>query len=226
MYKFEDSLARSQQTKEIVTQLRKDIILGKYKPGTRLIEAKIAEQMGISRAPIRTSFQLLAQEGLVINLSNGGTEVVGCSVKDINDIFELRLILERKALETLFEHPSFRYRPLFDAMEQFEVYLADSKTREITSYDTSYLDITFHRSLMMMAENNPMMVAWNTMANTVQAILEITNMTSSTFQDFYDDHRKLADMIIQQNDQCFEELAFHITNAKNIIIQRIEKSMV
>ncbi|GGD93464.1 GntR family transcriptional regulator [Paenibacillus nasutitermitis] len=222
MSNYTDSLSRSHHTKEVVTQLRKDIILGKYKPGTRLIEAKLAEQMGISRAPVRTSLQMLALEGLVMNLTNGGTEVIGCSAKDVRDIFELRLLLERTALLSTFKSPTFRYRPLFDAMELLESYKA--KGEEITSYDTAYLDISFHRSLILMADNNPMTVAWNTMANTVQAILEITNMTRPTFAEFCDDHRELADMIIQKNEESIQMLDHHIMNAMNIIIERIEKS--
>lgn len=225
MHKFEDSLLRSSQTKETLQQLRKDIILGKYKPGTRLIEAKLAEQLGISRAPVRMAFQLLAQEGLVLNLSNGGTEVVGCSVKDVKNIFELRLLLEREALEIAFNNSSFHYRPLFDAMELFDEYKNKRDTAVITSYDTSHLDINFHRSLIMMADSNPLRVAWSTTANIVQAILEITNTTRPTFQEFYEDHRKLADIIIQKNrEECFTELEFHINNAKNIIIERMENS--
>src|SRR4051812_28923158 len=99
--KYDEPLARALHTKEIVKQLRTDIILGKYRPGTRIIEATIAKQMGISRAPIRTSLQMLAQEGLVLNLSNGGTEVVGFSVKHFVDLFDLRLMLEKKALELI-----------------------------------------------------------------------------------------------------------------------------
>lgn len=222
MSHFNDALSRSHHTMGVITQLRKDIILGKYKPGTRLIEAKLAEQMGISRAPVRTSLQLLAQEGLVLNLTNGGTEVIGCSTKDIKDIFELRLLLEKTALQRTFENPVFRYRPLFDAMDLLESY--KDRTNEVTSEVTSNLDIAFHRSLILMADNNAMTVAWNTMANTIQAILEITNMTTSSFEEFCDAHRSLADMIVQKNEACFAELEHHITNAMNIIVERMERN--
>jgi len=226
MAKYEELFGRSQNAKEMVSKLRKDIILGKHKPGTRLIEAKLAEQFGVSRAPVRAAFQLLAQEGLVLNLSNGGTEVVGCSVKDVSDLFDLRLTLERNALEYALEAASFQYRPLFDAMELFDEYNKKAETQEITSYETSSLDIVFHRSLILLAQNNPLLVAWNTMANMIQAILEITNMTSFTFQEFYNNHSTLAHLIIQKNPACIEELDQHIGNAKKMIIKRIEKSIV
>ncbi|QGQ94268.1 GntR family transcriptional regulator [Paenibacillus psychroresistens] len=223
MNKYDEPLARALHTKEIVKQLRTDIILGKYRPGSRMIEATIAKQMGISRAPIRTSLQMLAQEGLVLNLSNGGTEVVGFSVKHFVDLFDLRLMLEKKALELILISNSFNYRPIFDIMETFEAYRKKSLTTEITSSETSFLDVQFHRSLINMLENNPLLVAWNTMANVFQAILEITNMTSSSFEEFYNDHRRLADLVIQKNPSCVDELIAHISKSKDIIVYRMEK---
>ncbi|UVI28294.1 GntR family transcriptional regulator [Paenibacillus spongiae] len=223
MTKYDDPLARTMYTKDIVKKLRTDIILGKYKRGTRLIESKIAEQMGISRAPVRTSLQLLSQEGLVLSLSNGGTEVVGFSTRYCTDLFNLRLTLELQAVETLLASPTFHYRPIFDMMEQFEQ-LMNEKT-EITSGLTSQLDIQFHRSLLIMSGNQPLLVAWNTMANILQAVLEITNMTKDSFTEFYEDHRRIVDLIIQRNPKCLDELREHITIARNIITDRISKTL-
>ncbi|OCT15441.1 hypothetical protein A8709_15295 [Paenibacillus pectinilyticus] len=223
MNKYDDPLARAMSTKEIVKRLRKDIILGKYRPGSRLIEATIAKNMDISRAPVRTAFQMLAQEGLVLNLSNGGTEVVGFSVKQVLDLFDLRLMLEKRVLELILVSTSFNYRPLLDIMETFDEYRKKAQTTEILSSETSFLDIQFHRSLINMLDNNPMLVAWNSMANVFQAILEITNMTSASFEEFYTDHRRLADYVIQKNPACVDELTAHITKSKDIIMVRMDK---
>lgn len=226
MAKIDDPLARANHTKEIVKRLRTDIILGKYPQGSRLIEAKIAEQLGTSRAPVRVSFQLLAQEGLVLNLSNGGTEVVGFTPKQVADLFDLRLLLETRALEIILQTASFQYRPIFESMEQLEKHLQKSGGGAANSADTSQLDILFHRSVVLMSDNNPLLVAWSTMANIFQVMLEITNMTSATYREFYDDHRRLADLIIQRNAACIPELAAHIDKSKGIIIQRLEKNIV
>ncbi|GGD80012.1 GntR family transcriptional regulator [Paenibacillus nasutitermitis] len=225
MANVDDPLLRANHTREIVKRLRTDIILGKYKKGSRLIEAKIADQLGTSRAPVRTSFQLLAQEGLVLNLSNGGREVVGFSVKQVSDLFDLRLMLETKALELIILNSNFQYRPIFESMDQLKLHLETSANHEISSVDTSQADILFHRSLLLMSENNPLLVAWNTMANIFQTLLEITNMTSSTYREFYDDHQHLANLIIQRNPECLTELTAHISKAKKIIIQRLEDNI-
>jgi DNA-binding GntR family transcriptional regulator len=225
MTKIDEPLARAVQSKEIIRKLRTDIILGKYPSGARLIESKIADDLGTSRAPVRTAFQVLAQEGLVINLANGGTEIVGFSIKQASDLFDLRLLLEQKALQMLLDSKSFHFRPLFDSMDELQSYLQRAENEELSSSETSQLDIHFHRSLLIMSESNPMLVAWNTMANVFQAMLEITNMTSSSYKEFFDDHRRLADLIIRRDHDSMAELNAHISNAKKIIIDRLDKKL-
>jgi DNA-binding GntR family transcriptional regulator len=227
MLNYDVQIVRSQQTREIIKALRKDIILGQYPKGSRLIEAKIAEKLGVSRAPIRSVFQMLEQEGLLRSLSNGGTEVVGFSIKQAEDLFDLRFLLESKALELVFANSSFVYRPLFENMELLETYMKKAEITEIPVEETSMLDIQFHRSLLQMAENRPMLVAWETMVNIFQLLLEITNMTSSSYKKFFVEHKMLAEMIIRREiKESLRELEFHISNAKEIIISRLENKLV
>jgi DNA-binding GntR family transcriptional regulator len=223
MNKYDDPLARAMHAKEIVRRLRIDIILGKYKPGIRLIEATMAAQMGISRAPVRTALQILSREGLVVNLANGGTEVVGFSIKHIIELFDLRLMLEKKALELILQGKTFNQRPIFDIMESFGDYREKAVASEIDSSETSNLDMQFHRSIIHSIENKPLLVCWNSMTNVLQVIVEITNMTTSSFEEFYSDHKRLADFVIQKNPKCVDELIAHITKCKNIIVHRMEK---
>jgi hypothetical protein len=75
----------------------------------------------------------------------------------------------------------------------------------------------------MISGSNPLLAAWNTMANLLQAILEITNMTRANFQEFYDVHKKLAETVIQKNPVCLQDIDIHINSAKDIILERLGK---
>ncbi len=61
--------------------LRQAMVTGDLKPGDRVSEARIARQLGVSRAPVRDAIQVLVKEGLLAQ-RNGATEVVGCSDQD------------------------------------------------------------------------------------------------------------------------------------------------
>lgn len=219
--KSEDILARTLVTKDILPQLRTDIILGKYPAGSRLTEIKMAEQLGISRGPIRMALQILSQEGLCKNLPNGGTEVTGFTIKNVIDIFDFRLLLEKKALEMILESKSLHYRPFLEVLDTFEDLNRISQNGSVDTGAT-LLDIQFHRSIMILSENQAMLVAWNGMVNVLQAILQITNLTYTVFQEFYEEHKGLADLIIQKNVSSIVKLETHIIKAKNIIVKRME----
>jgi DNA-binding GntR family transcriptional regulator len=209
-------------TKEIISKLRMDIILGNLAADTRLLETQLSAQLGVSRGPIRVALQMLEQEGLVKSLPNGGTVVVGLSNKDAEDMFDFRLMMEYRALELVLENPLVSYRPLVDITEQIRETNHKISVEDLTQ-SVSALDIQFHRSIMIMAENRSMLRAWDTMASILYAMVIISNTTYDSFFAFYKKHKELSDKIIQRNPKCLQEIQDHILNAKKLIIERFNK---
>lgn len=78
----------------VLERLRRAIIEGTLEPGDRLVETYIAENMGVSRTPVREAFRQLEIEGLAENVPRKGTIVKGISKKDILEIYEIREMLE------------------------------------------------------------------------------------------------------------------------------------
>jgi len=74
--------------------IKRDIIQGKLVSDTRLFEEKIAEQMNISRTPVREALRLLAAEGFVTLIPNIGIVVNQDSPQDLLDVLNIRLQLE------------------------------------------------------------------------------------------------------------------------------------
>lgn len=83
----------------IFETLRKSIVSGDIKPGERLMEVALAEQMGVSRTPVREAIRRLEAEGLVTMTPRKGTHVSELSVKDIMDVLEVRAALDKLATE-------------------------------------------------------------------------------------------------------------------------------
>jgi DNA-binding GntR family transcriptional regulator len=83
---------------EVLEALRSDILSGRTKPGSRLLEADIAQRMGISRAPVREAIRQLEQEGLVEFFPHRGAVVVGLPEDEIDAIYELRALIEERAI--------------------------------------------------------------------------------------------------------------------------------
>ena len=77
--------------------LRQAIKDGVLKPGERLMEIRLAEELGVSRTPIREAIRKLEQEGFVVMVPRRGTYVADISLKDISQVFEIRGALEELA---------------------------------------------------------------------------------------------------------------------------------
>ena len=81
----------------IAAILKKAIYAGEYKSGEELSLTEIAEQLGVSRTPVREAFQSLAAEGLITLRMNRGAIVNKIDRKFIRDAFEMRILLESEA---------------------------------------------------------------------------------------------------------------------------------
>ncbi len=77
--------------------LRRGIHQGLLVPGERLIEIQLANRLGVSRTPIREAIRMLENEGLVVMLQRRGAVVSRITRKDLNDVLEVRLSMEKFA---------------------------------------------------------------------------------------------------------------------------------
>ena len=79
------------------------ILRGELKPGERLMEIRLANQLGVSRTPIREAIRMLELDGLVIMVPRKGAQVAQITEKDLNDVLEVRLGLEELAVKLACE---------------------------------------------------------------------------------------------------------------------------
>ncbi len=87
-----------QPLREVVCEtLRVAIRKGVLKPGERLMEIQLAEELGVSRTPVREAIRKLELEGYVIMMPRRGTYVANLSIRDVNEVFEIRTSLDSLA---------------------------------------------------------------------------------------------------------------------------------
>lgn len=87
--------ARNTFAPQVYDELRRAVLRGTLAPGTRLVESRIAEQMGVSRTPVREAISRLVAQGFVTE--DGGTRLVADMSVELHDIFCIRQALEGQA---------------------------------------------------------------------------------------------------------------------------------
>jgi len=78
----------------VAGELRRLILSGELAPGSRLVEDRLAEQLGVSRNPIREAIRVLAPEGFIEVMPRRGACVARLSVLDAENLFDVRMALE------------------------------------------------------------------------------------------------------------------------------------
>ncbi|MBQ6221841.1 MAG: GntR family transcriptional regulator [Solobacterium sp.] len=81
----------------VVAELRKEILYGGYEPGDTLYQERIADELGVSRLPVREAFQILHNEGLITVKPNKVAYVNEISADFLRDHFAVRALMEKEA---------------------------------------------------------------------------------------------------------------------------------
>ena len=82
---------------QVYKRLKANVLDGNWSPNTRLVEERLAEEMGTSRTPVREAIQKLEKEGLIRKLPKGGYAVGMVTAEEVEEVFGIRGVLETYA---------------------------------------------------------------------------------------------------------------------------------
>ncbi len=118
---FDQKKENKSLTSLIFDRIREDILNGRYATGDKLVEIKLADELGVSRTPVREALKQLELDGLVENIPNRGVVVKGISQDDIDDILMIRLCIEglvgQWASERISDEEIKALEEIYDLME-------------------------------------------------------------------------------------------------------------
>lgn len=134
--------------REIVFEtIRCAIITGELKPGQRLMEVQLAEEMGVSRTPVRESIRKLELEGLVKMVPRKGAYVTPMSVNDLKEMMEIRRALEGLAAELAAGNATKeQVEALYAANQRFGEAALKNDEEGIIKYDRDIHEIIYAAS--------------------------------------------------------------------------------
>ena len=202
----------------VVNNIRRAIEAGALKPGTRLVETAIAEQMGISRAPVREAIRLLEQEGFVVSIPRKGSFIVQLKRQDIEEIYVLRTTLERLAIKLAFPHMTPED---IDALE-----VSIEKMRQAAEEnDLSQLvewDHAFHRHIIENSNNKWLIRAWLNMSSQLRLFFSIKDQLYDSLHDVVDTHFPIIEALRGDDVELAQEiLAEHIVEAGELVLNHL-----
>ncbi|MGE5553432.1 MAG: GntR family transcriptional regulator [Betaproteobacteria bacterium] len=205
----------------VFESLREAIITGRLRPGERLMEIQLAEELGVSRTPVREAIRKLELEGLVLMIPRKGAYVSQISMKDIADVFEIRRALEglaaRLAAERATEEEIERLERAL--VKIFEV----AETEDLNG--AVALDTDFHEELMNASHNPRLSQLVSNLREHIQRFRLTSLSHPGRVKLAVEEHRKIVDAIASRDAELAQNLAYeHIENAENSLMEVISEA--
>lgn len=203
--------------REIVyEELRELILTGKIKPGTRMMEIELAEDMGVSRTPIREAIRKLEKEGLVSIEPRKGAYASDVSIKDMVDILEVRGNLDGLAAYCAAERMTeAQKKELFIVKQSFNQAVADGDMAEMIRNDTK-----FHHLIVEASGNNQLITTVGQLQERVLRFRYIYYKDFKRAEEMPVEHNHIYEAIVSGNGEyAREEASKHIDKLKDMILK-------
>ena len=189
-------LNKASAGERVACELRMRIISGRIESGSILSENQLAAEFSVSRSPIREALKVLASENL-LRLERMGAVVLELTEKEIQEIYDVRLLIETFVFERLVK------------MDTTEVTKELSKTLEMMKIaikyqdadDFSFQDIAFHETIVRSIDHSHMLMIWNNLKPTLESLILLS--MRMRFEETYDDF----DRIIRNHELYIEAIS-------------------
>ncbi|MGF6546490.1 GntR family transcriptional regulator [Paraburkholderia youngii] len=205
---------------QVYQLIKQDIFSFRLFPGDRFSENDIAQHYGVSRTPMRDALFRLAREGYLEVGFRRGWKVCNIDFNQLDQLYDLRIVLELAALERLSGAPHVA----MDALRA--IWCVDEGERESCPATMFVLDEGFHRGLVSAAGNNEMLRVHNEVTERIRIVRRLDFLKAHRTSATYDEHSAMLHLIDRGK---FGEAAIllraHITQSK-LEVRKITLSML
>lgn len=200
----------TQSLREVAYESMRDaIIKGNLRPGDRIREAEISEQMGISRGPIREALRQLEQEGFIYSHPYRETVVTEVSSEEVEKVFvPIRKVVEsyaaKRAHLTLTEDD-------FDNLHKIIMEMEKASSNDDLDLISEY-DLKFHQYIVQKAGGTTLIPIWNSIVGRIHSRFLYQGIKHESFYNVVKEHSDYLKLLRDGNPTKIEEhLSIHIT---------------
>lgn len=202
--------------------LREKILKGEYSPGEKIKEKQIADELNVSRTPVREAFKQLEQEGLIENITNKGAFVIGFTKQDVEALYEIRKAVESIAIvwaiKRIMDDELKQLQEVYDLME---FYTQKNDVEKVMDMNTQFHEIIYSTSKSRFLSQ--ILKAYQFYVKKVRQAA----LSENRLQETLNEHKTILDCFYSHDTKKgAEAMAVHLNNAKvraEVGMQLIEK---
>lgn len=207
----------------VAERLREAILSGHFGPGERLREEALATALGVSRGPIREAFARLEREGLIVIRRNRGAIVAQLAREDLDEVYTLRVAIERLAVQRAIERATDEEIARMQAVVNE---IARETARGITEKRAAELDICFHDLIYQAAHHRRLYDCWATLRPQIHILFLNRNVANPDFRDYaVASHQEIVDALRSRDAHyAVRVIEEHLRGSYERIVQRHSQS--
>lgn len=189
---------------QIADRLRRAIVTGRMRPGETITETALAEQLNVSRAPVREAIQDLENDGLVESLAYRSKRVKPLTVREVSEILELRQQFEVLAVRRILTH-EVAVDELWRSCEAMEAAAAAEDREALIAADG-----TFHRTLIGLADHDLLAQLWGGLYLRIHQIMSLRDDGEVDLHDIAGTHPPIIVALQQRRlEQAIQLVSEH-----------------
>lgn len=202
----------------VFLELKKAILEGSLKPGQPISENKIASKLSVSRTPVREAIRILEKDNLVSLLPGRKVIVSIPSQRDIEEVYEIRAIVETEALRRITPENTELIRNLERCVEEAEGLRMEDNLREMAKANNR-----FHLTIISALENQRLHRFMDSLNDTISRFLYYSLASRGTLE-FEEEHKQIISSLKAGNtEKAVSLLRHHLMKPKHMLIEQFSK---
>ncbi len=207
---------------KLVEQVHKAILAeiaeGKLRPGERIIQEQIAQELGVSRQPVQQALVLLKNQGVLCDAPGRGLQVTSMDPTFVHQMYDMRAVIEGLAFRKAAEH----FTPQAKARGEQLLEAGRDAVRRDSVSDMIAADMAFHNFIYELADNPLIGPAMETQWVNTQRVMGTVLLSADKPRDIWDEHEAMFKLVASGDGARAEQAARkHIQKAADFMIERL-----
>lgn len=206
------------------TQIRQMVMHGEFQTGQRLAEEQLADQLKVSRTPVREAFTRLHADRLLNRYADGGFYVAELDLLDVRDLYELRLTLEVRGLTRALEDGVRHDRAALSALH--EVWRGIQE--DVPAPDGSFIDLdeSFHVSLLRSSGNIALTETLENINTRIRPVRMYDFFDADRIDSSIQEHLDIVAAVLEENiPLAIDRLREHIGASLDVVERRAAEAI-
>lgn len=194
----------------VFNTLREAILKGELKPGERLMELQLASKLGVSRTPIREAIRMLEQEGLAVTIPRKGAEVAKMTIKDMEDVLEVRDALDELAVRIACRKMTDEQKArLNETKAEFVKYATEGKdVKKIAAADVKFHDVIYDST-----DNAKLVIMINNLREQVYRYRVEYLKNAENYPALIEEHERIVQALMDGDEEAVTKAIHeHVSN--------------